>query len=161
MKKEFEQYKDRKIDFVNICSVDDFTVKVYTITNRDSFESQDTLAASIKALPSWMEKVKESSIPTYKHAFLIIHEAREGVLILLNWWTGENMIETKICFADFEHPTKIDSAIYDRKQLVCVWELEIFYHEREAWIKHVLSKSENPDFNTYKNDYYQHYARIS
>ena len=158
----FEHYKPRKIDFVRNVKANDFDVKVYTITNRSIFESQESLESAIEALPKWLESATTSTIATHRHAFLIVHEAREGVLILLCWWTGENMVETEIYFANFEHPSKIESSIYHSKQLVCVWELEIFYHERKAWIKHVLSKSTAPDFEAYQNDYYiQEHERIS
>ncbi len=153
-KKEFEQYKSRKIEFIKTVAINDFNVKIYTITNRTNYESKTILEASVNSLSDWLQDAKSSSIVTHKHAFLIVHEAREGVLILLSWWTGENMIETKIYFSNFENPSKIEPSIYDPKQLVCVWELEIFYHERKAWIEHVLSKSENPDFENYSNDYY-------
>ena len=81
-----------------------------------------------------------------------MHEAREGVLVLLNWFTGENMVETKIYFADFTNPSEIKPSIYNPKALVCIWELEIFAHERKAWIQHVLSKADSPDFDSYIND---------
>jgi len=154
MKPEFEAYKNRKIAYVKNVAIDDFNIKIYTITNRANFESNESLQASIATLPKWLQRVKNSTISTHKHAFLIVHEAREGVLILLSWWTGENMVETIVYFADFKNPTEINLSIYDPKQLVCIWELEIFYHERKAWIKHVLSKAENPDFKNYINDYY-------
>lgn len=162
MKPEFEHYEQRKIDFVETISVNEFKVKIYTITNRSEFESQATLTSCIEALPNWLNNAKGSTIPTHRHAFLIVHEAREGVLILLSWWTGENMVETKIYFADFKTPADVKISIYNPKQLVCIWELEVFYHERKAWIKHVLSKSNKPDFIAYQNDYYsQVYERIS
>ena len=154
MKKEFELYQQRNCEFVKTIAIENFFVKVYTITNKNKFQSEITLKASIKLLDQWLENAKNSSIPTHKHAFLIVHEAREGVLILLSWWTGENMIETEIYFSNFESPNKITSSIYNPKQLVCIWELEVFYHERKAWIQHVLSKANHPDYKTYINDYY-------
>ena len=34
----------------------------------------------------------------------------------------------------------------------CVWEMAILWHERNAWVKHVLMKNENPDFEGYLNE---------
>lgn len=154
MKSEFEQYQDRKIEFVENSMVDDIHVKVYTITNRKKFEADITYKKSLELLPKWVENIKKSSIPTHRNAFLMIHEAREGTLILLCWWTGENMLETNIYYADFKNPSEINPSIYKEKQLVCIWELEIVWHERKAWIQHVLSNAENPDFVSYQNSYY-------
>ncbi len=88
MEIQFEPYKDRKIEFIDTISVNDFHIKIYTITNRKHFESEVTLCATIDKLQDWIDIVKESTIPTHKNAFLIVHEAREGVLILFNWCTG-------------------------------------------------------------------------
>ena len=126
MKYEFDIYQDRAISFKDVVKIDDYDVKVYTISNRPKFSSSEIYNNAIGELPFWLEHIKASSLPTYKVAFLIVHEAREGVLILLNWWTGENMLETKIYFADFNTPKKISPSLYGTKQLVCIWELEIF-----------------------------------
>jgi len=152
MKYTFDPYKPRKIEFQDLVTINDCKVKVYTITNRPEFESVQILENSIKELPNWILNIKNSTLPTYNNAFLIVHEAREGVLVLLNWFTGENMVETKIHFADFNNPSEIKPSIYNPKALVCIWELEIFAHERKAWIQHVLSQANSPDFNSYIND---------
>lgn len=154
MKPEFENYQDRKIEYIKNVFIDDICVKVYTITNRAKFEANITFNACLKLLPKWANNIKNSSIATHRNAFLMVHEAREGTLILLSWFTGENMIETNIYYADFKNPAEVNESLYKEKQLVCIWELEIVWHERKAWIKHVLSKANNPDFKAYQKEYY-------
>lgn len=156
MNTEFEIYKPRRIDFIQNVTTGNNHIKVYTITNKEAYASPETLKSCIKALPDWTLDIDNSSLPTHRHAFLIVHEAREGVLILLNWWTGGEMLETKIYFADYSTPTKLEPSIFDTKSLVCIWELEIFIHERKAWISHVLSKAESPDFKNYMKDHLVH-----
>ncbi|MEL7268195.1 MAG: hypothetical protein AAGL34_01325 [Bacteroidota bacterium] len=148
----FEQYKARTISFRSNMNVQDWTVKVYTISNRTQFESVTILNHCAKHLPVWLKRIEHSTLPTYKHAFLIVHEAREGVWILLNWWTGGEMIETKVFFANYDTPDIITDSPYNTNNLLCVWELEVFAHERASWIQHVLSKAEAPDYEAYKND---------
>ncbi len=154
MKTEFEPYQDRKIEYIKNTFVENLCVKIYTITNRHQFEAKETFKSAEKLLPKWIENIKNSTIPTHRNAFLMVHEAREGTLILLCWFTGENMIETNIYYANFENPSEINPSIYKEKQLICIWELEIVWFERKAWIQHVLSKSENPDFSSYQKKYY-------
>lgn len=153
MKTAFETYKPRRIDFVQNVETGNNRIKVYTISNKEKYDSPETLRSCIAKLPEWCTDIDHSTLPTHGHAFLIVHEAREGVLVLLNWWTGGEMLETKIYFANYDSPTKLVPSIYQDKALVCVWELEIFIHERSAWIEHVLSKAENPNFNGYMNDH--------
>ena len=152
MSTAFETYRPRTISFHRCMGIQDWTVKVYTITNKDAFNSLAILDNCKNHLPVWLSSIENSTLPTYKQAFLIVHEAREGVWILLNWWTGGEMIETKVFFASFDLPMEITDSPYNTNALLCVWELEVFAHERASWISHVLSKADNPDFNAYIKD---------
>ena len=153
MSAPFETYKPRIIDFRELVRVDDWRVKVYTITKEKRFSSFGTLECIKMELPRMLQVAQYSNLPTYKIAFLMVHEAREGVLILLTWWTGGEMVESKIFFSDYATPNKIEPSPFKNKALVCIWELEVFAHERKAWIEHVLSKAKNPDINAYLNSH--------
>jgi hypothetical protein len=153
VKNEFEQYKPRKINFIETVSIHNSTIKIYTITHQLKFGSNETLKSAINELPIWLTDIENSNLPTHNNAFLIVHEAKEGVLILFNWWTDGEMVETKIYYSNYKSPNKIEASIFDSKALVCIWELEIFYHERKAWIKYVLENSKKPDFKSYSQNY--------
>ncbi len=149
MKSLFDTYKPRKIEFEKLVHVGDWNVKVYSITNKEIFRSHDILKRAVSELHKWLSIPESSELSTYKMGFLIVHEAREGVWILLNWWTGGEMIETKVFFADYKNPKALVSSPYGVNSLLCVWELEIIVHERQAWIDHVLSNATDPDFKRY------------
>jgi len=148
----FETYKSRDIAFDECLNINNWVVKVYTITNRQEFKSDYILGNVKKHLPVWIKRIENSKLPVYKQAFLVVHEAREGVWILLNWWTGGEMIETKVFFTSFDSAEIINDSPYNTNSLLCVWELEVFAHERASWIKHILSKADAPDYLGYKND---------
>jgi len=148
----FEVYKPRSIGFSDLMSIQDWKVKVYTITNKNEFTSNHIRENITKHLPVWLKQIDSNTLPVYKQAFLIIHEAREGVWILLNLWTGGEMIETKVFFSGFDTPQVITDSPYNTNSLLCVWELEVFAHERASWIEHILSKASKPDFVAYTTD---------
>lgn len=149
----FEKYQPRKISFNDWIYKNEWVIKIYTISNLERFESFSILENVKKKIPSWLKKIEESSnLPVYKQAFAIVHEAREGVWILLNWWTGGEMIETKVYFSSFQTPQRITDSPFGKNSLLCVWELEVFAHERAAWIKNILERAAKPDFENYKND---------
>ena len=152
MSSEFETYIPRKIEFYQSLKIDDWTVKVYTITMNSNFESKQILESAIKELPLWITNAQKSILKTHKNAFLIAHEGREGVWLLMNWWTDSEMLETKVYFGDYNNPSKITETIYKPKSLVCVWELAVITHERKAWLKHVLLNSNSPKYNEYAKD---------
>ena len=152
MQSEFEPYTDRRIDFLGSQAIGDWKVKVYTITMNEHFQSKDTLNAALRSLDSeFIAQAKLSELPTHRHAFLITHEAREGVWILFSWWTGGEMVQTMVRFASYENPLGIYPSPHSGS-LVCTWELEVYQHERAAWIRHVLKQSKAPDFMGYLND---------
>ncbi|SHG67891.1 hypothetical protein [Flagellimonas flava] len=153
---EFEAYRPRKISFLQLSEVDDWKVKIYAITNKKEFTSYTILQKAITKLPLWLKKAEKSKIPLHRMAFLIVHEAREGVWILINWWTGGEMIETKVYFARYNAPNLIRKSPHSPHSLLCVWELEVFLHERKTWIKEVLQNPGQPRFNNYLHDVIQH-----
>lgn len=151
MKRAFEHYKPRSIEFQELVSMDGWNVKVYSITYKDRFKV--SILENVKhELPNWITMAKKSNLPVHDAAFVIVHEAREGFLILFNWWTGGEMVETKVYFADFENEKEINIYPYHPKSLICIWELEVFAHERKAWIEHILMQADNPNFNEYVQD---------
>ncbi|WP_289644745.1 hypothetical protein [Maribacter aestuarii] len=152
MNTTFETYKPRNIFFSGWTPFDEWTVKTYKITNREHFSSNEIFENIIRHLPVWLKQIENSQLPIYKQAFLIVHEAREGVWILLNWWTGGEMVETKVFFSSFDSPNIITASPYNTNSLLCVWELEVFAHERKSWIVNVLSNPQMPDFENYKHD---------
>ena len=152
MKYDLETYRPRKINFNDWFSMNDWAVKIYTITMKDTYNSHEILKNVKKHIPIWLDAIEQSDMPTYKQAFIIVHEAREGVWILINWWTGGEMIETKVHFSYYSTPEVITDSPYQTSSLLCVWELEVFAHERKSWIKNVLQNAHSPDFDNYKID---------
>jgi len=151
VKPRFETYKPRKIEFQQLVTTEDWNVKVYSITNKEEF-NVSIIENVLSELPNWIALAKKSDLPVYDIAFLIIHEAREGFLIVFNWWTAGEMVETKVYFANFNTPGVINVYPYHPKSLLCIWELEIFAHERKAWIHNVLSQANDPKFKAYLAD---------
>jgi len=152
MKDVFEAYKPRQILFDDWLHVAGWLVKVYTITINKHFSSKEILKNVKKHIPIWLKATENSNLPTYRNAFAIVHEAREGVWILLSWWTGGEMVETKVFFSSFEAPQIITNSPYNTNALLCVWELEVFAHERASWIQNILLNSKEPDFQRYQLD---------
>jgi hypothetical protein len=78
--------------------------------------------------------------------FLIVHRGAEALWVLVCWWELDLMYErlwradlgtTDLCPVPPDGPT------------ACVWELQAIYHERRAWVEHVLSRPAAPDYSGY------------
>ncbi|MEM0934081.1 MAG: hypothetical protein AAGJ12_16525 [Bacteroidota bacterium] len=152
LKPEFETYRARKIELNQQVNSNGWSVKVYTITKHKEFRSTVTLGRVMDFIPTWISEVEQSKLPTHNNAFLIIHEGREGIWILWNWWTGGEMIGTNVFFSHFESPDRITKSPFGSYGLLCIWELEVFSHERASWIKNILRNADQPDFKAYAGD---------
>ncbi len=147
----FKIYQPRKIEFRQIINVNDWSVKVYAITYQDKFESNEVLDNAILNLPKWLGKSILLGLETYKTAFLIVHEGRDGVWSLLNWWLGENMLQSVTFYTSFDDAMQFEETPKEGG-MACVWEMEVINFERERWIEHILKKAEKPDFTGYLNE---------
>lgn len=143
------KYTSRPIRFLEVYDHHPWKIKVYSISARQEIVSQEHLALAKANLDLWLEKAKESNLPTYNIATLLVHEGREGVFAILNWWIDENMLQT---YAYLKTPGQQAFHRFSDGIVLCVWEMEVIWHERNAWIKHVLQKGEQPDFEAYLND---------
>jgi hypothetical protein len=36
--------------------------------------------------------------------------------------------------------------------ITCVWEMAVLWHERNAWVKHILQQHNKPNINAYLQD---------
>ncbi len=141
-------YKPRKVEFTRMVTTGGWSIKVYQITCRLKFESEGVLDNAVSNLPRWLEKSKTLGFETYRAAFLIVHEGRDGVWTLLNWWTGGEMLHSITFYTDFNQPDEFQM-LPKEGFMACVWEMAVTIFEREMWIEHILKKAGNPDFTAY------------
>lgn len=126
----------------------DWHFKVYTITLKNSFTSHQIYENARKQTAEWVLRAQNYPLPNYKIGCLIVHEGREGVFTLINWWIDENMMQHYVFFTPYNEPAKFE-AYSERGIQFCVWELGVIWHERNQWIEHVLKKPDAPDFEGY------------
>ncbi|SDI82664.1 hypothetical protein SAMN04487954_101407 [Billgrantia gudaonensis] len=81
------------------------------------------------------------SLDRYGVVVMIVHEAREGCYVLLDWWTGENMLQHHVYFSRDPNDPEF-SDVTQTGIVACVWELKVLSFEREAWIDCVLAREE-------------------
>lgn len=147
MKDCFRSYRKRNILFDEKVNLENWVVKVYTITTEAFFESGEVLVNVKGRLPTLLKEAKDH----HNSAFLIVHEGTDGVWSLVNWWTGNEMLRTNTYFTSYKEKEKI-SLFPTSGSMACVWELPVINHEKNAWIQHVLMKASNPDFQNYYKD---------
>ena len=148
---KFKEYKPRMVKFENIVEVNNWKVKVYSITNKKQFSAGDILENAISETPKWLENAKILKVPNYSIATLIVHEGIDGVWTLINWWIGGEIMQNFTYHTSLEKPNEFKPLPCDGS-MACVWEMSVICHERKAWIKHILKNADTPNFDEYLAD---------
>jgi hypothetical protein len=132
-------FKTRPISFIEVFICNDWRIKLYTITYDSAVVSIETINIAKSYVGKWLLKSQDYNLPTYKVATLIIHKWRGGHFAIIGWWIDENMMQILVFLASNEEP--LNFRLYSDKGIVtCVWELEILWFERNAWVEEVLKK---------------------
>lgn len=146
-------YKARHISFREVVEIEGWSIKVYLISQNGDFHYPEFYQHVLAKLPSWLSMQNSFDATYEKVGFLILHAAKEGILSLINWWVGENMLNTHVFLTNPEQPASFELVSGDGLG-PCVWELEIMNHERLSWLEHYLKKAPNPDFEAYMGEVY-------
>ncbi|MBX7219229.1 MAG: hypothetical protein K1Y36_04730 [Blastocatellia bacterium] len=141
-------YQPRKITLVRFLTVNNWKIKIYTITRQTRFAFGTTMQAALSALPAWLEQSRTLGFENYETAFLIVHEGIDGIWTLLNWWVEGGILYSRTFFTALTAPTEFQ--VLPREGFMsCVWEMEVIHFERAMWIEHILKKADQPDFERY------------
>lgn len=130
-------YTPRRIRFHGVRQAGDWQLKLYSVTVDGSppewrvFEPAVNLATD--GLPS---PAKAPGRPGL--GFLIAHAGRGAWYTVLCWWDRENELPIRVWVADQDSEAPRWRPARDSES-VCVWDLEIIWHEREAWVRTLLA----------------------
>lgn len=144
-----KKYLPRLIRFLELLECDEWTIKVYSISeNSDLVEEKYYLEAK-KQLALWLKSSQLTGLENYQIGTLILHECSYGCFAVINWWTDNNMLQHYVYLTSNQE--LLYKNYFSNGLVSCVWELSVLWFERNAWVKHVLSTNE-PNFNAYLNE---------
>ncbi|MBV7269298.1 hypothetical protein [Winogradskyella luteola] len=143
-------YKPRKIRFEELHKVNGWQIKIYTIAKHGDFDNTIFYNNAKGQLIKWLALTNGFNSKHNNIGFLILHAGTEGIFSLINWWVGDNMLNTHIFKTDYNNLTVFEK-VSGNGLAPCVWELEVINHERLAWTNYVLKQEPQPDYNTYLN----------
>ncbi|MBK7222069.1 MAG: hypothetical protein IPH94_12315 [Saprospiraceae bacterium] len=145
-----QAYKERPVRFVEVFQHREWQIKLYSISIHNERVADKNIILAKTKLDDWLEKCREYNLKSYQIATLIIHEGREGCFAIISWWIDENMLQL---FVYLKVEGSEEFVLFsDRGMVSCVWEMAVLWHERNAWVKHVL-KCNEPDWDAYLGDH--------
>jgi hypothetical protein len=143
----FEAFSPRPITFAGILNTHGYELKSYRITaggapfRKEHFEEGLSLAFSSLLTPA-----RSGRRPGL--GFVIAHQGKDLDYIVLSWWDRENELPTRVFVRDDTgwRPARQDESF-------CVWDLEIIWHERQSYIRTLLSPVAGDNREVYLLDY--------
>lgn len=142
-----QPYKPRAVRFLELWEHLGWRVKVYGITCEGEHPSPLAVAAG-KTIARQQLPLPAVTENRYSIAFLIVHEASDCYWYVLDFWSHENALQHRIYSAPFGAPDQWDD-VTTRGPNMCVWELGVMCHERQAWVRHVLANPAGPNLAAY------------
>lgn len=141
-------YQTRPVRFLELYRHGGWHIKVYSISVRAERVDPQTLVYAKLHLQDWLQNSTNYPLETYHIATLILHEGKEGCFAILNWWIDENMLQNHVFLSTYDHPAVFQN-YSDKGMATCVWEMAVWWFERNAWVEHVLQKAPHPDLAAY------------
>ena len=136
-------YTPRRIRSHGIREVSGWRLKVYSVVVDGSPPEwgvfEPTVAFVEAALPSPAVAAGRAGL-----GFLIAHTGRGMWYTVLCWWDRENELPIRVWVAEQDGgPPRWRPA--RGSESVCVWDLDVIWHERQAWVRTLLAKHPAPD----------------
>ena len=149
-----EKFNRREVKYCGIFEFGDWKFKMYRLAYNELRDTSDIKNIVKEALPNWVKiKSQLNEYPHYKIGIVIIHEAKDNILVVVNWWIYENVLQGHVYASDYMNPHKFTD-LSDKGLQFCVWEMTILWHERNLWVEHILKKPKHPDWSSYISQYY-------
>lgn len=142
-----EKYHSRPIRFLEIWQIDNWDLKVYSITYGVSSLDENLIKEARRVIE---KRLAESAEQTnhFNMGFVGIHQGKTGNFVFVDWWADENELHHHVYVSSPTQPDKL-KYITPTGLSACAWDLFLIGHERDAWVKHILMKAETPDFEGY------------
>lgn len=146
-----EPYLPRRIAPIDTWREADHTIKVYGI-HRDPdlagpMLGDAAIAAARAAARAVLEK-EAGNERSHGLGFCIVHVGEEAIWLLLDWWITGGIVCQRMLSAPLAQPESFTPVT--QPALACVWELAVIAHERDAWVRHMLT--DRPDAEAWLDD---------
>jgi hypothetical protein len=140
-----EPYRTRPIRWLELYEVGDWRLKVYSIVY-DALRLRSGLVVKAKELLTpHLPAVGEN---IYGVGFIGVHQGRGGDFVFIGWWGNENELFFHVYVVTHDQPDQWQYCNISGP-LACTWDLDLIFHERQAWVDTVLANPDGPDIKAY------------
>ncbi len=122
-------------------------IKLYGIAHGCLEPHAELLAAARHAATGILRDIPVD-VPHDRVGYLVVHAGLTNDFVFFDYWAHENEIYHHFFFAPSGDSTRLTD-ITATARAACVWDMAVQAFERQAWVEHVLKRSDAPDFDAY------------
>lgn len=140
-----EPYFPRRIAHIDTWHVAGHAIKIYGIHRDSNWASPilpDAVIASVRTAVQNVLAEHACGERSHGLGFCIVHLGEEAVWLLVDWWLSGGIVCQRMLSAPLAQPALFTPV--STPALACVWELAITAHERNAWVRHMLTDNPSP-----------------
>jgi hypothetical protein len=142
-----EPYRTRAIRPLDLWELVRWRRKVYGVVYAGPKPREPLVEAARTAVQNALGALDPAG-SDYGVGWVTVHDARDSVFVLLDWWSDENMVFQRLWHGSSEAPASLSAGDLSAP-VMCVWELAVAAAERQAWIDCVLANPAGPDLERY------------
>jgi hypothetical protein len=147
------------VRFLGVREHDHYQIKTYSILHASQRYSPDTFESGFRFAASHLPR--SAAPPASPHprprpglAFAILHQGLTGDYFILAWWDRENELPLRVFVREpDEQPAGANPgasahwrpASATNGESICIWDLHILWHERQAYIATLLNSAWSPN----------------
>lgn len=143
-------YQPRHVRRLMVHKYFDWQIKIYTILMENDEIETKVLDVILANVPQLLAKHNKHKVNHYNLATMIVHKGIDACFVIINWWVNDNMLQHHVYAID-ENDQITEFA--NNEIITCIWEMAVLWHERNAWIKYILTNPTQADMDAYVNDF--------
>jgi hypothetical protein len=142
-----ESFRPLPVLFLELWEHRGWRLKVYGISRHHQRPPAALIAAAKRVAAQRLPSACDHD-GAYGVGFLAVHEGRDANFVFVNWWNRESELQRHVYRSPLESP----EALHDVTATGIsgtVWDLQILWFERNAWVEKVLGNARGPDIEMY------------
>ena len=142
-----ESFRPLPVVFLELWEHREWRLKVYGIS-RHHQRPPAALIAAAKRIAAHRLPPACGHDDAYGVGFLAVHEGRDANFVFVNWWNRESELQRHVYRSALDSPEALHDVTATGSSGT-VWDLQILWFERNAWVEKVLGNPRGPDIEMY------------
>ena len=139
-------FRPRPVDFIELWEWGAWRMKVYGL-HAEHQRLLPELLARAKELAARTLPESPAQANAYGVGFIGVHAGRDANFVFVDWWSNENELNHHVFTSSLDEPLQLGPA--PNGLAACVFDLQVIWFERNAWIDRVLANPRGPDLEAY------------